>query len=424
MSGGNAGGAAAGLATNGAFAGIGNVIGQLSQAVTALNGGITDYVRGAAQTLAGRSLMGTDPAAKLGATLPGMVGPIFEPMAKATGSFGDAMTGITGAMTGFLAPLEQAGSSMGRFVEAFSPSMMLPFQQAMRDISAVIGSALAPAFSVLTGVIKEVGATLAPVFAKMGEIITPLAQALGGIVTTVVGSLAKAFMALSPLIEAAVSFMIPLVQGVASLGEAVAIVATAMFRTMSDGLSGHKDGIRTFAEGLQKMLEHLAKGILLVTASIAKWVGSNSFLDNMIKGMKPDEGRRDITGAAAVQGARYNSFSEFGRQMALAASMATGGGTAKKKDTGEWLEETLAEVKALRSNQKTIGEVLDTWGNGFARILARSIVEASLEAASASARGARAFATGQAGGVANTIEKLVDEAARRLKLRGLDIEDG
>ena len=106
--------------------------------------------------------------------------------------------------------------------------------------------------------------------------------------------------------------------------------------------------------------------------------------------------------------------------MALAASMASGGGTAKKKDTGEWLEDVLKEVTALKNNQKSIREVLDDWGTVFSELLAKAIVEAIRQ----TGRATQVLATGTANTVASTMEKLLEEAQKKLKLRGLDIEDG
>lgn len=310
------------------------------------------------------------------------VGGAFAPLNEAASQFSGGLTSLVGGVTGFYGSLSEAGGSLGKFVELFSPSLLLPFQQGMRDLGALIGSSLAPAFGVLTDVVKGVGANLAPVFDRLRQIITPLAQTMGDVFLRVVKSVSNLFQAMAPLLETAVRVMAPVVEGLASLAEAASAAVAAVVQSFFSALDPKKNGVVSFAEGLRKILDHLAKGLILVVAALAKWAGSNAILENLEKNLNERaQNERDITGNAAVRDARFSSFAEFGRQMALRASVATGAPERDpQKEQEDWRKSVREDIKSIRDGTKPVGEVLAAWGEKFAGQLGEEIVKRLREA--------------------------------------------
>lgn len=303
----------------------------------------------------------------------------FSGPADALDDFGKSVKDLVLPLGDFHRSLASIGSGMAGFVAAFSPSQVQVFDQAMRDLSATIGRGMAPAFAVLTDVVKQAGAVLNPVFAEMGRIIAPLMETLGGVAVGVVKSLASEFAALAPLIETAVNFLSPLVEGLGAMARAVAIVGTALMSMATSGLDPKSNGIVSFGEMLRDLMQKLAGGIILMSAAIGKWLGSSDFLDGILKaGKGPEE--KAITGEAAAQSSRFTSFSEFGRQMALSASLASGGASNQAKKTDDWLQDVLKEVQAIKDGA-SVEAILERWGGKFAVQLAAAIANTAKGAA-------------------------------------------
>jgi hypothetical protein len=303
---------------------------------------------------------------------------VMDAISGPVGAFTTGLTTVTSGMTGFYDSLSGAGSQMGQFVSLFSPGLVLPFQQALRDLGALIGSALAPAFEVLTEVTKEVGASMAPVFGRLAEVIRPIVQLAGGVLLRIVKAVSDAMQTLAPIVETAVRFLVPVVDGLFSLGEAISVVITSLLGGFADGLDPKKNGFVAFAEGFKSILQKLASGLILVAAVIAKWFGAEGILKNLESGLAPRaKNARDITGLAAAQGAQFGGVADFGKRMALAASIATGaGGKDKEQKEDDWRRETIEQLKALREGNKTIAQVLWDWGTRFAPQLAAALAEA------------------------------------------------
>jgi hypothetical protein len=261
-----------------------------------------------------------------------------------------------GAVTGAFTQLQSAMSS---FVGAFSPSAVLALNQAMYDLSAVVGSALLPVFNLLTSAVRQFSSILLPAVERLRPAIQTVADALGEM-------LDAAMMAVELLVEPLVflgnivaavaqvfSGLTPLLKSWAVVAAGVQAVFVELFKALADSL-----GLGQFSEWVDQFkaaMRQLATAAIVAASQLARFLGFGDAFDKGIRNALTGANRKSAMGFGAAQDAKVGSdISGFGREVAALAALATTGGPGAKKDEEQqWRADTL---KALDQGQKFLKE--------------------------------------------------------------------
>lgn len=313
------------------------------------------------------------------------------------GAMSSSITSVTGLFTG----LEH---SVVPLVQAYQPSAVLQFNQAIYDATAVMGSAVVPVLDVLTGIMRDFGDSLLPLVTNLApsiEIVTDLFGGLASRFTSVFSSLVATItplgdafvgmlVALEPLANAFINFEEMLLGGVsvilASLTpvfEGLNYALTALMapvvamsepmRAMGVLFQGLAEGLRVALSGflpigkLQDSISDfrtsmgiLARNALVAAAALAKFFGNQSILSGMINALGGNVNKGESTGFGAAQNAQVTDIMAFSRQMATAAATASGAAGKSAEDT--WRDETLAALMDLKSGK-------DNWEKAAKRLI-------------------------------------------------------
>lgn len=277
------------------------------------------------------------------------------PTAKAAGGMAGAIGGITSAVLG---PLQGLTGAVGSFVQALNPGLMKVFNQALRDLMATFGTAFTPIIKGVTALFNELSATLAPAMHALVPIIDNLMSVLEGVFIPVIGIIADAFVALSPIIEFVTSIM-------ASVAEAMRVVYTVFrsaIQVLSDVLKQVFGGVdlKGAAQGIQQVIQQLTKYFVQFAAYVAKALG---YLDPFAKAL--EKNLNDLKGQrpgqkAAPENARVSGLEQISKDLAIAAYAAqAAAGGKKKSDEAMFLEELIKQVEEVKKNGKTLQKFLD-----------------------------------------------------------------
>lgn len=273
-----------------------------------------------------------------------------------TGDMASAFIKVTGAVTGMV-------SQATKFVEAASPSAVLVLNQALYDLTGLIGQALTPVVGAAAQAVKLLGGTLAPVVREL----TPVMQELtGSLLTLVEQSL--------PGLQALAGFFVKLATGAARLVEiftpmvTVATALTNVFLDLVTGLLGWLGDLLGMGTGsVRWAMQEFAKGVLTSLAILSRAVygflglaGGGSVLRSLIRSTAPKkvgENVEDITGTGVARDAKITNFQDYSRQVTQAALIA-GSGAAPKKTDNAWLEDLHGTLKDIEEWQSMSGREL------------------------------------------------------------------
>jgi hypothetical protein len=274
------------------------------------------------------------------------------------GSFGEALGGLTGAVSGAVLPFTLVAGAVTGVIQAFDPSLVEMFSRSLKDLAAVAGLALAPVLQGLTTIAKDVGALMLPVARALAPVFQSLAQTVIQILTPGLDNFAAIVQELVPVVQFVADVL-------ANLGTVVRVSGAFVagwinqFREWFGALfGGTGDAVKSFQDGLRDAIQNIARAALLLVGYLARVLGMTGFLDGMIKslGRKPGKGGiaegESAEGLAAPQQARVTNIGDVQKSQLASAFMATGGLEAPK-DTNAWLEQVvkeLNEIKAGRTN--------------------------------------------------------------------------
>ncbi len=238
------------------------------------------------------------------------------------------------------------------FVEAFAPGAVLAFNQAMRDTSAVVGSALLPVLNVMTGIVRHVGDALIPVAQKLAPILQTLADTVGKIIGVWVNTFASVLGAFADAIRP----LMPIFEGLGSLLQAWGVIVGGLlggFMKMWTNLMGvPADG----ANKLKDAFQSLAKAAVLAVGALAKFAGADSILKGMINALGGEVKKGGSTGFAVPTNVQIQDAMSFNRDLAIRAFSAQG--APDPSDEEEWRKEALEELQKLNAGQTTTWETL------------------------------------------------------------------
>lgn len=328
----------------------------------------------------------------------GTVGPVLKGMGTAALATADALKAVV--------------TSSLSFVEAFNPSTVMVFNQIVRDITAVIGSALVPVVRQATTFLRDFGSRLLPVVEQLRPVFETLSAAVGkaaGFALNVFSSLARGLMplykVLAELTAVVLGVVEPLLDVVGAVAEIVGVIGSLLSVVVKVFVEGLKPIVmvlqlvgdwfklvgvylRAFAEvlndtfkellgmdsggvwnGVREAMQKLMVASALLTYQFLRFVGLLKMADAVEKATRPTE-KKDATGFAAATNASFKSFSDFGRQVSLAASTAKddmAGGPEPKTD--DFLKQINDGIQSIKAGDATI---IDK----FAASLASSLITA------------------------------------------------
>lgn len=258
-----------------------------------------------------------------------------------------AVGGLTNPVTAVAAAFTSLGSKLVPFVEAFAPGAVTAFNLAMRDTSAVIGSALLPVLNVMTNVVRTVGDALVPVAQKLAPVLGSLADTVAKVALVWVNTFANVLGQLAD----AVKPLLPIFEGLGSLQQAWNVVVGGVISGLTEvmlkpfGLLG--DG----ASNLKNAFQSLAKAAVLAVGALFKLVGFDSGLKGMIAALGADVGKGASGGFAVPQNVAVQDAMSFSRDLAVRAFSAQGGGVVDKEEA--WRQDVKAALSGLRADTKT-----------------------------------------------------------------------
>lgn len=318
------------------------------------------------------------------ASLAGGMGKALVPVAAfamAAKTASDALNGIVSASV--------------RFVQAVAPGTVQVMNLAMRDLTAVIGTALVPIVQGATAIFREIGAFLLPVMEKLKGVI---GDTVGTFMTVFSGVFEKVFMpivqAVQPLLEAfnavyeatlPVSQLIASVLGVAikmalapiqTMAEVFKVLANIMkpfmevfavltplldgFGILLSGLVGAfkgvvqaissalgldslSDGFKSLRATVGQLIGAMLKGV----AQLAMMFGMTSFVEGLLEGVGD---RKNAAGTAVLQNPTMSSdIASFGRSAMTAAQLAGPDGSIQTAEE-KWRDELRNSLKEMLRN--------------------------------------------------------------------------
>lgn len=322
-----------------------------------------------------------------------------------------AASGIASVIDGTIGAFNQLTGTVTGFVAAFAPATIEAFSYALRDVTAVIGMALEPILIAATAVVKDFSATLLPLMRDLRPIIMQLSATMMELskvfinnfavvlkaVLPIVQMLADLLSALSPMIAAATAIISGLVQVVSYLAKSFlewlgidisdtmkslrsameelaryTLMAVAAFlRLINVGMSdsfikGVRDAmsldkfkkkdeeapVGMFGRMAAKAKEDEPKGLFARLGDGIRGIGKRAADAAALAApiVKDGVAKEDATGFQAYTNSSYSNFGDYGKQIALGASIASGGGDKGPKTSEEWLKkisDSLDSVQAM-----------------------------------------------------------------------------
>lgn len=369
----------------------------VSAAEPAKSGGLSGaFSRGkeTAEGLPGKVAGAIGGAVDKAGDIPG-VGGALQGIAGVAGAATGALSTMMGAASAVTGTFNSVVSTAMGFVEQLNPAALIPLNQAFRDLSATIGTAMMPIIEGATKVLQEVGSLLEPIMQQLQPVVQSLVETLMQAAQPFLEVGAKFVMSMIPIVELladmAKSFL-PLIEGLAAIqgviqsGLKVVIAAlipviqtlliplqlfgqflqaiTPLLEIVSAVLSGFATALTAMVKGLfgglegtfdtlRDVMEDLGKSIVLVIAAMAKLAGYDNFLKGFLKGLeKPD--KESNIGKAVVQGVQIQGFEAFEKTMLQAAAKAgPGGAGVETKKPSDWLAEIRGQLEVIKSGELT-----------------------------------------------------------------------
>jgi len=327
----------------------------LGDKIIALGGGILGNVLSSIQSVSSGGQSGHGAGGlKTGSEAVGALGGIFQSVAAMVAG---PMAKIGGALIG-------GAESIGQFVGALNPGIMVQFNRVLQDLNAVIGTALEPIMQAIVPLLQEVADVVLPIAQKFAAILRPFMEAIAPLVSAFISLAATVMDAMMPVLD----MLATALGGLAKMFTVIVDYWTKIFRAFvelagalfkgltgmdfADANKGLKQLFDDFASGMKK----IASTMILVAAMIAKQFGATSFIDGLIKAhQKKPEGQ--AVGLAAAQNPAFKSIESLGRDLSLQAAIATSGAQPQRKIEDVGID-MLAELKKINEGKATLEDVL------------------------------------------------------------------
>ena len=278
----------------------------------------------------------------------------------ATGGMAAGAAALAAAPVAFLEMVQGLAGKIGSFVDAVNPGIMVQLDMATRDLTAVIGTALAPIMQAIVPIIKDFASALLPVARLVAETFGRIIESLQPAIDAITEIFFIAAATLMPIVEMVgdiFTTIAPIFTALAAVAKAIWLafgtLVTALVGIMRD-LFGFNVGdvLKDFAEGVQVAMNNLIAVLVRGIASLLKFFGFTSALSNLTKFFKGLAApKASAEGIAAAQNAQVKSIESVGRDAALAAVIASvvPGGKAGKKPE-DFYADMVAELEGIGGN--------------------------------------------------------------------------
>lgn len=266
---------------------------------------------------------------------------------RRSGGLVGAGEAVVAAASGLAGAFDRLTSRVTPFVEAFAPSAVLVFRESLRDLSAVVGSALTPVLSGATSVVREFSSALLPVMQRLQPVVAQVSGTLVEVAKVLSGAFASALHALAPVAQFladALSALAPAVEAAAALFSGL----TRAFSTLVGWVLG--TDLTGATKALRSAMESLAGAVLKAAANLLMLVSPDlgrSFVGGAraaLTGEGMEKGA--AAGMAAMRDVRFANFADFGRQVATSSAGAFGG-ASEQKTSEEWLKKIADDLQEI-----------------------------------------------------------------------------
>lgn len=267
---------------------------------------------------------------------------------------------LAAAPVAFLEMVQGLAGKIGSFVDAVNPGIMVQLDMATRDLTAVIGTALAPIMQAIVPIIKDLASALLPVARLVAETFGRIIESLQPAIDAITEIFFIAAATLMPIVEMVgdiFTTIAPIFTALAAVAKAIWLafgsLVTALVGIMRD-LFGFNVGdvLKDFAEGVQVAMNNLIAVLVRGIASLLKFFGFTSALSNLTKFFKGLAApKASAEGIAAAQNAQVKSIESVGKDAALAAVIASvvpGGKVGKKPE--DFYADMVAELEGIGGN--------------------------------------------------------------------------
>lgn len=292
---------------------------------------------------------------------------------KAPGGFGNAGQAIGGGFTGaigssiaaLLNPFQALASVVGPFVQALNPSLMQQMGQALRNLQATIGVALVPVVQVLTNLFRQLSVVLYPAMQALAPILGQLTNVLIATLVPALGMVADLFVALSPAIE----FVTSLLSAFTDVQKVLMTVTRSVVQTLYQVIAGLFGGVdlKNIGKQLQDAMFAVVKNLVLFAAYLSKFLASlgvqNSFIDILRRNLAGLRGEGPHA-VAAPQNVGTKGFEQIGKDLAIAAFAAQGGGQNPQRETNDFLKDLVKMLQDIKDGkQEAPGWITEALGH-------------------------------------------------------------
>lgn len=281
-------------------------------------------------------------------------------VSAATGGMAAGAAALAAAPVAFLEMMQGLAGKIGSFVDAVNPGIMVQLDMATRDLTAVIGTALAPIMQAIVPIIKDFASALLPVARLVAETFGRIIESLQPAIDAITEIFFIAAATLMPIVEMVgdiFTTIAPIFTALAAVAKAIWLafgsLVTALVGIIRD-LFGFNVGdvLKDFAEGVQVAMNNLIAVLVRGIASLLKFFGFTSALSNLTKFFKGLAApKASAEGIAAAQNAQVKSIESVGRDAALAAVIASvvPGGKAGKKPE-DFYADMVTELEGIGGN--------------------------------------------------------------------------
>lgn len=216
-------------------------------------------------------------------------------------------------------------TAISGFVAAIDPTVMEMFEAAMRDLFAVIGEALRPVMYAAVDIVRKFSDALRPVLQQLAPALRELTQQIAGYLIQLIPVFIDYLQQLMPVLKEYVEQMTK------EAKNNMAMLKT--YNTLKDALDAAIKPLMDFVSGLipgkkgvLTWQQQLARGVLALTAFIARLLGATEFLAGMQKSFKREMGdtkTSDARGLAAANNPAYKTIEALGKDAMLSSFVAT-----------------------------------------------------------------------------------------------------
>lgn len=261
---------------------------------------------------------------------------------------------------------DQLTGAIKPFVDAISPSTVMAFNQAMKDVQATIGSAVVSSLQVFASVLREVGGVILPLMQALEPILHQLAEAFGGYLVGVVRVVVAVLEALVPVFQIladATTVYLDLLTDFSGLLVALIKTLSGLF---SDKIGTDVSAFKEAFKGLADIVRQVVKALATFIATILVGIGQRGLVERFAKSLENESKARDDRVSGLMAAATNSSITDIqgiGKAQQMAAFIAAGGGAAREKTDTEWLKDISASLKDIADKDETLGKALSTWWN-------------------------------------------------------------